>query len=237
MCTIAGVEQVYPDSPACVGNPGELVLTTRVAAVAAVIIVAAAVTVWQLVHLDRPDAQGRYDVGRRLRNLGITAVVAGFALALVGGVVGDEVIFSFSGFQSEVVALLIGVPLAAVAWVVLTARDARRFAAGLVLAAAAWTLILYPNIAALPLPTVVYNAYQGILPTYLYPFQFADNIEPPFQTSLSDPMVVVLLIALAVTCAIVAYSAWVWRLSIAERDAAGSDPGQGDGVARTGEPA
>ena len=35
-----------------------------------------------------------------------------------------------------------------------------------------WFVILYPNIAALPLPSALVNAYQGILPTYLYAFQF-----------------------------------------------------------------
>ena len=40
------------------------------------------------------------------------------------------------------------------------------------MAAVGWFAILYPNIAALPLPAAIVNAYQGILPTYLYAFQF-----------------------------------------------------------------
>ena len=35
-----------------------------------------------------------------------------------------------------------------------------------------WFVVLYPNISALPLPSQIVNAYQGILPTYLYAFQF-----------------------------------------------------------------
>ena len=54
----------------------------------------------------------------------------------------------------------------------LGARDPRRFVAGLVVAAVGWFVVLYPNIAALPLPASIVNAYQGILPTYLYAFQF-----------------------------------------------------------------
>ena len=86
---------------------------------------------------------------------------------LATGLLGDAVVVALSGLNSTAVALLVAIPLGAVAWVVLTARDARRFVAGFGIAAAAWTVILYPNIAALPLPSAVVNAYQGILPTYL----------------------------------------------------------------------
>jgi len=228
LCVVAGVEQVNPGSAACVGNPGELILTTRVAGIAAVVLVTSALLIWQLVHLDRPDARGTVDVGRRLRRLVLTAVGAGAALALVGGVLGDGVIVAFPGFQAEVVAVAIAVPLAAVAWVVLTARDARRFAIGIVLAAAAWTIVIYPNISALPLPSIVVNAYQGILPTYLYPFQFAVNTDPAGALPpLLAPLPAILFGALALTAIIVAYSAWVWRLALAERDAADIDPGDG----------
>ena len=48
----------------------------------------------------------------------------------------------------------------------------RRFVVGFVVAAVGWFVILYPNISALPLPSAVVAAYQGILPTYLYAFQF-----------------------------------------------------------------
>jgi hypothetical protein len=231
LCVIAGVEQVNPGSAACVGNPGELILTTRVAGIATVTLVASALLIWQLVHLDRADATGRVDVGRRLRWLAATAVGAGAALALVSGVLGDDVILALPGFRAELAALAIAVPLGAVAWVVLTARDARRFAIGVVLAAAAWTIVIYPNISALPLPSVVVNAYQGILPTYLYPFQFAVNTDaagalPPMLA----PLPAILFGALTLTAFLVAYSAWVWRLALAERDA--EDRGPDDTLAR-----
>jgi 4-amino-4-deoxy-L-arabinose transferase-like glycosyltransferase len=234
LCTVAGVEQVYPNSPACVGNPGQIVVTTQVAGLAAVLLVSTALIVWQLVHLDRPDAKGVVDVGRRLRTLVLTGIGAGAALALANAMLGDEVILSVPAFSSEIAALLVAVPLGAVAWVVLTARDPRRFAAGFVLAAAAWTAVLYPNIAAVPLPSTVVNAYQGILPTYLYPFQFAVNTDPVAQAPpLLSAESVILLVALGLTCLIVAYSAWVWRLSLAERDAGPLEPGDGDGLATT----
>ena len=63
-------------------------------------------------------------------------------------------------------------PLLLVASQILTARDARRFVLVFVGVVAAWFVFLYPNISALPLPSSFANAYQRLLPTYLYPFQF-----------------------------------------------------------------
>ena len=72
---------------------------------------------------------------------------------------------------------------------VATARDARRFVVGLVTAAVAWFIVVYPNFSALPLPTVVANAYQGVLPTYPYPFQFPSNrSEVVKDVKLLDPI-------------------------------------------------
>jgi hypothetical protein len=102
---------------------------------------------------------------------------------------------------------------------VATARDARRFVVGLVSAFAAVFVIFYPNISGLPLPAAVFNAYQGLLPTYLYPFQFPVSIVPrnadPPSLFAAGPAL--LLFALAVTSVIVAYSAWIWRIALAER--------------------
>jgi hypothetical protein len=93
--------------------------------------------------------------------------------------------------------------------------------------------VVYPNIAALPLPSTVFNAYQGLLPTYLYPFQFPVNTDPPPPPSpLFAPVPALLLAGLAVACLVVAYSAWSWRIVLAERrlGVAAED----DGLARTG---
>jgi hypothetical protein len=114
--------------------------------------------------------------------------------------------------------------------------DPRRFAAGIVVAAIAWFAVLYPNIAALPGPAALVNAYQGILPTYLYAFQFPVNtVKRGTDTQLFTPTLAILLVALSVTCLVVAYSAWVWRLTLAESTSS-NDPGTGeaDSLARSG---
>ena len=74
-------------------------------------------------------------------------------------------------------------------------------------------MILYPNISALPLPAAIVNAYQGLLPTYLYAFQFAVNtIDRRGATAFADSAVrSLLVVALVVACAVVGYCAWVWR--------------------------
>ncbi len=111
---------------------------------------------------------------------------------------------------------------------------------GLGVAVVGWFAILYPNISALPLPSAVVAAYQGILPTYLYAFQFpvstvtrehrhaavhADARGPDGRRS-------------TVTCLVVAYSAWVWRLALADKAAAAARPrpcpNDAEALARTG---
>ena len=103
------------------------------------------------------------------------------------------------------------------------------------MAAIGWFAILYPNISALPLPAAVVAAYQGILPTYLYAFQFpVSTVTRNAETPLLTPMLALLTIALVVTCLVVAYSAWVWRLALAEARAAAGRSDDADGLARTG---
>ena len=128
----------------------------------------------------------------------------------------------------------------AVAWFVVRARDPRRFVVGAVLAAVVEFVVFYPNIAALPLPTTIFNAYQGLLPTYLYAFQFPVNTDPPAivpsllapnASYLGLPPGPLLAGVLGLACIIVAYSAWTWRLAIAERDLEGSGD---EGLVRTG---
>jgi hypothetical protein len=94
-------------------------------------------------------------------------------------------------------------------------------------------VILYPNISALPLPSQLVNAYQGILPTYLYAFQFpVSQIDRNAPIKLFTPMLGIIGIAVLVTCVVVGYSTWVWRLSAADAKNGPSD--EPDPFARTG---
>ena len=86
------------------------------------------------------------------------------------------------------------------------------------LAAGVWFVVLYPNIAALPLPDTIVNAYQGLLPTYLYAFQFSVNtLDRSGAISFADARSCCCVVFLAVACAVVAYSTWVWRMAPSRR--------------------
>ncbi len=234
LCAFVRVTIVNPASQACVATPpGEIVVTLRTAGLVLVMGLAVIVVVWQLLRLDRSAADGGPpDPAGRLRGLAITVIVAAVAVILVGRVFDEAVLFRMVGFSPEVIAVGLLVPLAPAAWVVLTARDARRFVAGTLYAGLMWLAIWYPNVAALPVPSAFVNAYQGFLPTYLYPFQFAVNTDAAAALpKLLGAELLILVGALIVTSIVVGYSAWVWRVSLA---AGRQDEGAGDDLVRTG---
>ena len=183
---------------------------------------------------------------------GVVGGVVGVGLALaVAALVPDTAIQTFRGIPVEPIALVVMLPLLYLAGQALAARDARRFVIGLGVAVAAWFVLWYPNLSALPLPSAVVNAYQGFLPTYLYAFQFPVNTTPRPDAPLLSPIPLALTLAVGVTCLVVAYSASVWRLAIAESRASaasGNPPGSSpdsagspgptgsgiDGLARSG---
>ncbi len=233
LCTYVRVTAVNPGSEACVATaPGQIVLTWRSAGLAAVLICVGALLVVQLLRLGSAD-RTTGGANSRIAWIGLTALVGMAGLLAVSSFLPDIAIVSQDGFRIEPIALVVLVGLAPVAWVVATARDARRFAAGAVLACVAWFVAWYPNLSGLPLPSAIVNAYQGLLPTYLYAFQFPVNTDPVVTgLKLIGVQTAAFGLVLLFTCLIVGYSAWTWRVSLAEREADRSDPGS---VARTGQ--
>jgi hypothetical protein len=66
------------------------------------------------------------------------------------------------------------------------------------------------------MPSSVVNAYQGLLPTYLYAFQFGvSTVDRGGAISFADPKFIILVAFLVVASGIVAYSAWAWRQALA----------------------
>ncbi len=245
LCRYVRVEAVNPGSQACVGNPGDLVITARVAVLVLVVGIAVIALVYQLLRLNSPPGGGgggggagggggldlgpdgtaavrRGPLPRGLAQIAVTAVLAGIGIAIADRIAGESVVFEVRGFQSTYLALLLAIPLLLIGGFILTARDARRFVAGTAFAIVAAFLLIYPNISALPLPSTVVNAYQGLLPTYLYPFQFPVNTDPaapgPKLFALEPAL---LLIALTITCLVVGYAAWVWRIGPVEHPTSG----------------
>ncbi len=226
LCALANVNAVNASSAACQGNPGNLVVTPAAAAMAVAGLVTVVLLVRLLVDLGRPRSDGRPVSGRDLVPLIGTAVGGGGLLALSRALPSADPLFSIPGLVPEVIALVVALPLLIVATQIVTARDGRRFVLGLLSATSIWFAVLYPNIAALPLPSTLVNAYQGLLPTYLYAFQFSVNtIDRSGSISFADPRFLVLVVFLVAASVIVAYSAWVWRQAVTEEPT--GEPGSG----------
>ncbi|MFL5775277.1 MAG: phospholipid carrier-dependent glycosyltransferase [Chloroflexota bacterium] len=224
LCGFVGVDRAVPNSAACPPIIPNLVVTAQTAAVGLVVFVAILAFIYWVATLD-PTTD---DMSRSLvRLLGIAVgAVFGIVVALV--VVPPVAVVDIAGFPAEPLVLLAATALALLAVFVLTARDARRFVVGMVSAAVGWFLVVYPNFAALPLPTVIANAYQGILPTYPYPFQFPSNrAEVVKDVKLLDPVALILAGAVVLLCLVLAYSAWTWRIALAERAARDADAAAG----------
>jgi hypothetical protein len=245
LCGFVRVTDANEGSQACPTLIPEFLVTARSAAVGLVLVVSAVVIVRQILALDRPVAEHRWSDGVRSRvgeALGgwlgvlVTAGAAAVLLLAATALFGEVPLLTLRGVAVEPIAVLALVPLLGVAYVVATARDARRFVAGTVAAIAAFFVVWYPNLSGLPLPSNIFNAYQGFLPTYVYPFQFPvstvdRNVAPPPLVAVGPAL---LLAALTVTCLVVAWSAWVWRMSRAEPDlgsggtgASRAEPGSG----------
>jgi predicted membrane-bound dolichyl-phosphate-mannose-protein mannosyltransferase len=231
LCGFVRVDAVNPGSQACPTAIPEFVLTSRTLALAVVVVLAVLLIVRLFSQLERPSEDrdvrggdghgggGGRDLARRLLPLALAAAAAAVALAVVSTRLPDTPLITARGLSVEPIALLIAIPLGILAVVVATARDARRFVAGTLGAIVATFIVFYPNLSGLPLPGALANAYQGLLPTYLYPFQFPVS---KVDRSVAGPSLIaqgpaLLLIALTVTCLVLAYSAWVWRVALTER--------------------
>nr|MBA2374118.1 hypothetical protein [Chloroflexota bacterium] len=221
LCGFVGVESVNPGSQACPALIPEFVLTARSAGLAGVLGLGILFVVRGFLGLDRPGARRR-GFGPLL----VTAGVAGAGLVLTT-FLPDTSLLTLTNVPVEPIALVIALPLGYLALQVLGARDARRFVAGLLVAIVAAFAIFYPNIAALPLPSTIVNAYQGLIPTYLYAFQFpVSTIDRNVETALFTPMLLGLLGALILTSIVVGYSAWTWRITLTARDVVDDDADQ-----------
>ena len=214
LCGFVNVEAVNPGSQACPALIPDLVITGRTAGLVAVVGIGLVFIIRGFLDLETPE-------GRRRGVRGFLPLVATAVLVVVGlGIVTqlpDAAILTLAGVPVEPIAVVLLLPLGYLAVQVIGARDARRFVGGIVVAIVATFAIFYPNISALPLPAVVVNAYQGIIPTYVYAFQFPVNTtDRNVQTAFLSPFFAGLAIALVVTALVVAWSAYTWRVALAE---------------------
>jgi hypothetical protein len=218
LCGFVRVTDVNPGSQACPTLIPDLALTPRALVIAAVVGIGVLLLVRLLLSLDEEDESGG-GLRDKLKNAAIVAVGVSAALGVATVVFRDGAVMHLFGVPVEPIALVVTLALTPVAAVVLTARDAHRFVVGAFAAIGFWFIAWYPNIAALPLPSNLHNAFQGLLPTYVYPFQFPVSTlnRSGAGPNLLDVRVAALLATLIVVAVVVGYSAWTWRIALAER--------------------
>jgi hypothetical protein len=242
LCAFVGVGRANPGSfgQACDPKIPQFLLTTQTLAMAVVVGISVLVVFRQLGRLSGDGTRDvRAESGTAFVPLVLTAIVA---MALTIGVrlfVPDTPLITLDNVPVEPVVLAL-LPIAlAIAAFVATARDARRFTLGACVAMIAWFVGVYPNFSALPLPTAIANVYQGVLPTYLYAFQFpVNNVAATVPIHIFGPIPLLLAGSMVFLSIVVAYSAWVWRLALAEREADDRDRfelGTGSGGAAIGD--
>jgi hypothetical protein len=240
LCGFVRVTDVNPGSLACPTYIPDLALSPRTLAIAIVVGIGVLLLVRVLLSFGEPDESEELggpddaaDVGDRqdrrggfgssmrdrLLSAGVIAIGVSIAFVVASSVFTSTAAIRLTQLPVEPLALIVTLALLPVAAFVATARDARRFVAGLLGAIGLWFMAFYPNISALPLPAAVHNAYQGLLPTYVYPFQFPVATGNRTAPSLVDPRVLLLFGALVVVSLAVGYSAWTWRIALAERRA------------------
>ncbi len=229
LCAIVGVESVNPGSQACPAVIPSFVLTARTAGLAIATVVGLFFLIRAIIAVG--DAEGDGLDRDALRSFGLIGLLVGGALVLASQLP-DTPILTLTSVPVEPIVLVAAIPLAYLALGVIAGMDPRRYVIGFLTAVVGWFVILYPNIAALPLPSALVNAYQGILPTYLYAFQFpVSKIDRNQPIAWSAAQLGLLSLAVVVTCLVVAYSASVWRLSLATGE---PEAGETDSLARTG---
>ena len=136
---------------------------------------------------------------------GVTSVYPESQVCLSGGF----------GTPGPLVGAIALVPATVAAWSILGATDMRRIFTITIGSIAAVALIWYPNWSALPLPTGVHNWYQGVLPTWAWPFQFGVTLESSAEAALVSSAT--LIVGVLLLCAAAAGAYGASRLSHAAR--------------------
>lgn len=131
------------------------------------------------------------------------------ALAGVGSVYPESQVCLSGGFGTPgpLVGAITLVPATVAAWSILGATDLRRIFTITISSIAAVALLWYPNWSALPLPAGLHNWYQGVLPTWTWPFQFGVTLESPAETALVSSATLVVGVLLLCAAAAGAYGA------------------------------
>ena len=229
VCGLARVQlgDFYTNT-ACGTTSGDLRVETRIFMIAVILIAALVALGTVLLRLERRQSQG-YEERGWIVQLIVPVIVAGALLFWVGQNGPRDLLFEVP-VPSDLVVLALLPFFAALAYIALTAVNPRRFVLGFCSVAVVAFIALYPNLSALPMPSTIVNVYQGLLPTWLYGFQFSVNQQESSSVHLISADSIGLAAATLVIAGMVAYLAWRQRVGYGPRPVAdGGTPDDGDG--------
>jgi hypothetical protein len=170
----------------------------------------------------------------------IPVALAGGLILWLGANGPRDVIFQ-AALPPDLLALVMAVLGVCLGLLAITARDSRRLVLGICIFAVVAFALLYPDLSALPMPNLLLNVYDAILPTWFYGFQFADNLQASSTVSLIGGAAIVVSISALFVALLAGYAAWVQRVVNGYRRhqllIAGSGEGDGAGGDSADEPA
>jgi hypothetical protein len=241
LCGLARVDTTnYFGNTACGSVTGTLTVDTRTFLIALVLVGALAVLALTLVRIERRASQEGEEGRAWILEMIIPVALAGGLILWLGANGPRDVIFQ-AALPPDLLALVMAVLGVCLGLLAITARDSRRLVLGICIFAVVAFALLYPDLSALPMPNLLLNVYDAILPTWFYGFQFADNLQASSTVSLIGGAAIVVSISALFVALLAGYAAWVQRVVNGYRRhqllIAGSGEGDGAGGDSADEPA
>ncbi len=241
LCTLARVDVTnYFGNTACGSVTGTLTVEARIFLIALVLLGALAVLALTLIRLERRSPEQNDEDRSWIIQLVFPVAVAGALILWLGANGPRDVIFQ-AALPPDLLALVMAVLGVCLGILAITARDSRRLVLGICIFAVVAFALLYPDLSALPMPNLLLNVYDAILPTWFYGFQFADNLQASQTVQLIGGAALIVSVAALGVALMAGYVAWGQRVVAGyrrhQRLLAG--PGAEDGGAghSAGEPA
>jgi hypothetical protein len=234
LCELARVgTDDYYKAAACGATAGDLDVKTHMLLILIILVLALVALAISLYRIEgRPVEEGQ-ERGWMIQ-LMAPVVVAGILMMWVGASAPRDTLFKIS-LASNTVALLAMPFLTLIAALVLTMRDTRRFVLGFCVVATIVFVAFYPNVSALPMPDNIKSVYNGLLPTWLYGFEFSVNLQPAASVPLISNWTILLTVVILGVAALAAYAAWIRRVIVGYRrhllEVGDSDDGEASEIA------